>query len=124
MEQSPNSGGDGRRASIRVRVTVAEKDALEQAAMQAGLTLSDWVRSKAIGSKPVFRKPTPERELMLRFLSEFGKTGSNLNQIARHMNRKQNSPEFVIPLELVTYAVNELRALADQLRKQLEHGGR
>ena len=115
---------DIRRAIIiRVRATMAEKKQLETRAAEAGLNVSDWIRTKAIGVEPLLRKPNPDREILLRYLAGYGKIGSNLNQISRQLNRKQETEEFEIPIRIVLQAIEEVRAITKQLRAIVDHGG-
>ncbi len=109
-------------AMVPVRVTVAEKEKLKKIADEDGLTLSDWIRKKLMGSKPRFRKPTPDREVLLRLLAAYGKAGSNLNQIARQLNRKQDSQEFEMPLANINQLLSDMKSLTDTLRKALSDG--
>ncbi len=120
MERPIQDGADNRTLVVRLRVNVTEKKKLERMAIEAGLSLSDWIRSQAIDVTPIFRKPSPDREVLLRLLSELGKIGSNINQISRHMNRKQEN--FTVPLEVIAYALEGLKTLTTHLREILEHG--
>lgn len=116
MNQNIDDGRQARTSKLEVRVSLAEKKQIKAMAKEAGLTLSDWIRNKAIGSKPLLRKPTPDREILLRFLAAFGKAGSNLNQVARQLNRKQESEEFEIPLAYINQLLTDMKNLTDKLR--------
>ena len=107
---------------LRVRVNPAEKNSLEQKAKEAELSLSDWVRSRAIGAKPLTRKASPDREVLLRILAALGKTGSNLNQVARQLNRKQENFEFDVPVREIMRLLDELKEISEQLRASF-YGG-
>ena len=127
MNQPTETGDNRRTVIVRVRVTLTEKKRLLETAAEAGLNLSDWIRGKAIETKPLLRKPSPDRELLLRFLAAFGKTSSNLNQVARQLNRKQGNEEFAIPTRLIVFLLNELKDISTQLRKLLgnaHHNGK
>lgn len=116
MKRVDKAAPEKRTVTVPVRVTVTEKTKLKQLADEAGFTLSDWIRNKAIGSKPLLRKPSPDREIMLRFLASFGKAASNLNQLQRSINRKQHSEEFELPLATINYLLGELKTVTDKLR--------
>jgi len=75
---------------LRVRVTPGEKIRIWHEAKDAGLTPSDYMRGLILNTKPVRKLPTPGRELLLKLLAEQNKAGSNLNQIARELNRKHS----------------------------------
>lgn len=72
-----------------VRLTDGEHEALSGRAESAGLTLADYIRSQALGAKPLRARvrPAVERAELARILAELGKLGSNVNQIARNLNR-------------------------------------
>lgn len=65
-----------------VRVTAAEMVFVQVQAEAAGLSVSDYVRQRALGA-PV----APRRAVNAdRLLVELNRAGVNLNQIARHLN--------------------------------------
>ena len=117
MKQADKASDNTRSKTVLVRVTVAEKTKLKIASKEAGLTLSDWIRSKAINSKPLLRKTNPDREVLLRLLAAFGKAGSNLNQIARQLNRRQEADEFEVPVKMIVFILDEIKAVTKQLRE-------
>ncbi len=122
MAQSPKNGSARRSVSVRVRVTVAERKQVEQFAANAGLTISDWIRAKIVGAKPLLRKPSPDREVLLRLLASHGKVGSLLNQIARQLNRKQDTENVALPVESVMYIIEQVKTVTIQIRERLDHG--
>jgi len=69
---------------ITVRATDAEKQAFLDLAQKSGLSPADYFRKSTLGSKPL--KPTIDTKLLAKMLAEWGRIGSNLNQIARHYN--------------------------------------
>jgi hypothetical protein len=76
---------------LHLRLTDVEYEVVSEAAKQANLTLSEYTRRQLAG-----RKVTVKYEIVAdvpelkKLIAGFGKTGSNLNQIARHLN--QGSP--------------------------------
>lgn len=122
MNRPIKDGAYNRNLVVRLRVNMTEKKKLERMSVEAGLSLSDWIRSQAIDVTPLFSKPNPDREVLLRLLSELGMVGSNINQIAKQMNRKQNSEDYIVPLEVIAYALEGLKTLTTHLREILEHG--
>jgi predicted PhzF superfamily epimerase YddE/YHI9 len=119
----PHKPGDQKRTcSLRVRVTKAEKEQLENLAKEHGLNVSDWMRSKTLGTKPRLRKLTPDREIQLKFLAAFGKAGSNLNQLARQLNRRQDSDEYELPLKAIEYVLREVKDIAIMIRNIYTNG--
>ena len=105
--------------TIRVRVTPSEKKQLVKYAGQQGLTTSDFMRLRSISSAPLFRKATPERAAFIKNLAELGKIGSNVNQIARALNQ---SPEAIVPSQLLTNALHGIDTLTHQLINLLANG--
>jgi hypothetical protein len=90
-----------RKAAKLTRYLPDELAEIEEAASRAGVTFSSFVRAASLtaargGPKGVslpvrsVRRPPVERELLARLLGQLGKVGSNVNQIARAANRKQN----------------------------------
>ena len=62
-------------------------------------------------------------EVFVRILAALGKCGSNLNQVARQLNRKQENFEFEVPIDAIDYLTKEFKEISAQLRKTL-HGNR
>lgn len=76
----------GRR--ITIRLTDAERAALDSAAERAGLSLGSHIR-KVLLDAPLprqARRPPIERTELARLLGQLGKIGSNINQLAREVN--------------------------------------
>ncbi len=76
---------------IQCRVEPADKATLEARAKAAGMSLSQMVRASLLGYRPP--RPKVDREAIGRLRNdlaavraELGKSGSNLNQIAYHLN--------------------------------------
>ena len=108
---------------VRVRLTAAEKQHMQNAAEIAGLNLSDLLRLCTLDSLPQRRKPSPERAAFIRGLADLGKMGSNLNQIARALNRRQTDMVVVrVPEHLVAHALEGVDQLSHQLLNMLDHG--
>ena len=108
------SGSEARRRHLRlsIRFTEQELSALAAKARHTGFALSSYARFVLVGTKPLrtARRPTVEKELLARTLGQLGKIGSNINQIARVLNR---SPETASAL---TSMATELTAVLDDLR--------
>ena len=115
---------DARRTIVvRVRLTATEKKYLQDAAATDGLTLSDFLRVHALHALPRRRKPTPERAAFIQALAELGKLGSNLNQIARALNRREPFAAVRnVHAEVIDRAVSGVDTLSHHLLNMLEHG--
>jgi hypothetical protein len=112
--------------TVRVRVTFAEKQQLWQQAQEAGYTPSDYIRVKALGASgplggaSVRRSvPTPDRAALLSLLAELGKVGSNVNQIARHLN---GADAYGLRADQLNATIGNVEALTAQLLNLLRDG--
>jgi len=82
---------------VKFRVTDEEYARLKAMADDIGMSVPKFVKSRAIGTKT--RHPKIPNEVAGKILSELGKIGVNVNQIARHINThpdalKQNIDVF------------------------------
>ncbi|MBR1634357.1 MAG: plasmid mobilization relaxosome protein MobC [Lachnospiraceae bacterium] len=72
---------------IIARFTETEYEVIRHNAENAGKSLSAYVRDAVTGGKvDVHYHLSPQIAELKPLLAEIGKTGSNLNQIARHLN--------------------------------------
>ena len=73
---------------INLRFTDTQYDIVCKASEEAGLSISEYIRRQLIKGKVIAKyeivADVPE---LKKLIAEFGKTGSNLNQIARHLNQ-------------------------------------
>lgn len=82
-----------RKRLVALRLTQEEHDALHKRCDDYGLTIGELVRVQCLNQpmpKRRTRKAAPDVVAVARVLAELGKVGSNLNQIARHMNAGGN----------------------------------
>ena len=87
MARPQKQDADKRDLTIRVRVTLAEKNRIWQLAAESGHTPSDFMRLRTLAvTQGLRRVPTPDRAMLLNLMAELGKLGSNVNQIARVLN--------------------------------------
>ena len=121
MTHAEKSGDDNRTTMIRVRVKPTEKIKLLEIAAEAGLSISDLIRKQTLKAKPVFPKPNPDREVMLRILAALGKIGSSINQIAKHANYQQrNREDIAISLDVINSAMQGVKTITHHLRNILD----
>lgn len=73
---------------LQIRMTEAELAQIDTAARDAGLTAPSYARAQLFDQPAprARRRPSVEAEQVGRLLGELGKIGSNLNQIAHHLN--------------------------------------
>ena len=73
---------------INLRFTDTQYDIVCKASKDAGLTISEYIRRQVMKGKVIAKyeivADVPE---MKKLIAEFGKIGSNLNQIACHFNQ-------------------------------------
>ena len=81
-----------RKRIIGVRVTDDEMAEITAEAERSGLTVASDARSVLLSAPAprARRRPSIEAEALGRLLGDLGKVGSNLNQIAHHMNAGRN----------------------------------
>jgi len=85
-----------------LRLSPQEKEELEARADRAGLSLSEYLRRRALGKKI-------QTQIEGKALKEMNRIGVNLNQIARAANRGD------LVDQQAREAIKELRALMDQI---------
>ena len=66
-----------------MRISAEDKELIEEKARKTGLTTSEYMRRCALGRKlPCYG----DTGLLREYSMQLGKIGSNLNQIAKHLN--------------------------------------
>lgn len=72
---------------ITVRFSDSEYETVNKYAREANLTVSEYIRKLAVGDTVTIRYDiVADMPELQRLAAEFGKIGSNLNQIARYFN--------------------------------------
>ena len=72
---------------VGVRFDQATYDRIEAAARAADLSVSEYIRRMVIKGKVTVRQEiVAEVPMLKKLIGDFGKIGSNLNQIAHHYN--------------------------------------
>lgn len=99
---------------ICLRLTDIELSVLEDRAEKCKMTRSDFIRNLILN-----RKLTPKYQIVIdgeeikSLLAQYGKIGSNLNQIARHFNR--GGERSLAMQEEIQQAIAELYALRKEV---------
>lgn len=84
-----------RQHTVKVSLTAAEYDQLQERATTTGGKLATYCRLKALDQRPpappTIRPPQPHpvQSELRQLRSDLGKVGNNLNQIAHHLNQRQ-----------------------------------
>lgn len=101
---------------IHVRVTEDLYGVIAKEAEEAHLSVSAYLRTLATNKRIILKKEkvfdSPE---LLTALSNLGKIGSNLNQIARHLN-EGGSMDLVLKKELIQ-CITELRNIREDIKE-------
>ena len=128
---SSKSGGSNKRQRTKfviARLTDQEHAALTELAEKRGLSPGALIRQTLLGVPPGpnVRRPTADTKLLVKALAELGKIGSNINQIAHHLNagRPGDATEATIEAalrELLEWRTALMQALGyDRHRKPPE----
>ena len=100
---------------ITVRFTETEFSIIETAAKQANMSLASYVRTQVLKGKVQTKieivADVPE---IKKLLAEFGKIGSNLNQIAKSLNTYEQ-----VDIHFIEITVNELRNMIKNLEQEV-----
>lgn len=76
-----------RKTVVSVRLTDVELEVLETASQNAGLSRVDYLRNLILQTKPqIHFEVVADMEELRKLVAEYGKIGSNLNQIAKYFN--------------------------------------
>ena len=68
---------------MSMRISAEDKEEIEAKARKTGLSTSEYIRRCALGRKlPCYG----DTSLLKEYSMQLGKIGSNLNQIAKHLN--------------------------------------
>ena len=103
---------------VHLRMNETEYVLLAERAKANSMTVSDFVRSALDNQKVIIKyEITADVPEIKKLISEFGKIGSNLNQIARHLN-EWHSPYPVMAKELQDAAA-DLATLKFEVMKKV-----
>ncbi len=101
---------------IHVRVTEDLYDVISKEASEAHLSVSAYFRKLATDKRITLKKEIIFNDpKLLSALSNIGKIGSNLNQIARHLN-EGNSIDASLRKELLQ-CITELRSIREEIKE-------
>ena len=83
MPRPAKSGESRRDFRLNLRLTAAEREQVERAATSAGIGVSVYAREQVLRGRVV---TSPSRSLSPRSFVQIVRIGTNINQIARHLN--------------------------------------
>ena len=99
---------------MSMRISVEDKELIEKKARKTGLTTSEYMRRCALGRKlPCYG----DTSLLREYSMQLGKIGSNLNQIAKHLN---GGGDFYSVYYEVKEAIREVMDLKFKILPALE----
>ena len=99
---------------MEMRISKEDKALIEQKAKKAGITTSEFIRRSALGRRlPNYGDTT----ILQEYSMQLGKIGSNLNQIAKHLN---SGVSYYSVYSDVKEAVKELLDLKFKILPTLE----
>lgn len=99
---------------MSLRIYAEDKEQIEEKARKTGLTTSEYIRRCALGRKlPCYG----DTSLLKEYSMQLGKIGSNLNQIAKHLN---SGVSYYSVYSDVKEAVKELLDLKFKILPALE----
>lgn len=76
-----------RKNIVTIKLTDIELDVLNQAANSVGISRSEYLRNLMLNKPPqIHCEVIADVEMLRKLVSEYGKIGSNLNQIAKYFN--------------------------------------
>lgn len=116
VQMSHGSERRARDTHLTIRLTKEERAAIDEAAEAAGLAAGSYARRQLIGAGAprAVKRARSDRAELVRLLAQFGRVGSNLNQIAR----KANSGEDVNTSALAA-ALGNLDTMRDAVMQAL-----
>ena len=80
---------------MSMRISAEDKEQIEEKARKTGLSTSEYIRRCALGRKlPCYG----DTGLLKEYSVQLGKIGSNLNQIAKHLNGGGDFSAFIMKL--------------------------
>ena len=101
---------------IMLRLTDTEYEIVAAKAKDANLPLAEYVRKQVLNKKIIAKyEIVADLPELKKLIAEFGKIGSNLNQIARYLN-EYGAPYNALSSE-VRAAVSDLAALKFEVLK-------
>ena len=101
---------------VHLRMNETEYDLLAERAKANRMTVSDFVRSALDNQKVIIKyEITADVPEIKKLISEFGKIGSNLNQIARYFNT--GGERSLAMEEEIRHCISELFKLRKEVLK-------
>ncbi|MBO9565730.1 MAG: hypothetical protein J7621_23340 [Niastella sp.] len=112
----PNKAADKRRCErFELRLTINEAHELVTRAINAKMSISDYIRKSALGDHALEQQATPDHALMLQAVEELNRINTVLGQIVRSGRFTQDGQQ----LEQLAEALDTIKTLSGQLIKKI-----
>lgn len=99
---------ENRTKVIRARLSEEEKEQVFRRAKAEGITLSMYLRNSVLGERIASKTD-------IQTVFELKKIGTNLNQLAKHVNSLPIDDNILKSLENINKYINELKQITDKL---------
>lgn len=99
---------ENRTKVIILRLTEDEKERAVKRSKEEGITLSSYIRKSILSEKFVSKTD-------VQTIFELKKIGTNLNQLAKHVNSLPVDENILLSLESIDKYIKELRQITDKL---------
>lgn len=120
MERSKKNERDLKRILVQIRMTADDKRTLREFSKLAGMSITDFVKSRTLGKIPRTKMATPDREVLIKLMSELSKIGSNINQIAKAMNLNNRGFTMTIKETFIQASLDNIRNVSARLLDELD----
>lgn len=120
MARVKKNDNDIKRIQVQMRFTADDKRTLQEFAKLAGTSVTDFVKSRTLGKPPRTKMATPDREVLIRLMSELSKIGSNVNQIAKAMNTNKKGYSMTIKETYIADSLESIRTVSVRLLSELD----
>ena len=99
-----------RQGVVGVRLSPDERAVLDQLATEAGMPVAEWLRRAGLMQRLAAKRQKangPGGRALQAVMSELGRIGNNLNQVARHLNTAARAGVPAAPDEASLHAAAE-----------------
>lgn len=112
-----------KRVLIQLRTTEEDKKTLTDLAKEAGMNMTDFIKSRVFEYAPKTRVATFDREILIKLLAELGRVGSNVNQIAKVMNTEKKTFYTVsVREDIIRGVLATVQTVTSNIYKQINYG--
>lgn len=99
---------ENRDISIKIRLTEAEKEQLLQRSKEEGKSLSSFIRESALKGRSISKTD-------VQMIYELRKIGSNINQLAKHINTLPSDENILYSLDRINRYLSDVETINRKL---------